>query len=389
MLSLASRPGTLSFALGLPAPELFPKADLSRAAAAVLEDDPLSLQYTPPLERLKEHVVQLMVRRGISCSVGQVFLTAGAQQGLSLLARLLLEPGSRVAIEQLTYTGFRQVLEPFSPELVGVPTCADDGMDVDTLASDLATKRRPALIYVIPEGHNPLGVSLGVEKRARLALLAARYGVPVIEDDAYGFLQYGNDMTIPLRAHDTDWVCYVGSFSKILAPGLRQGWLVVPEEFGVKLSIAKESNDLNTATLAQRILCAYLDTGLLPMHMERLRCEYRARRNAMLQALEAHFPEGARWRSPEAGVFVWVELPSNVQIEEVLKLAVEEEQVAFLPGHAFSAHGADATHCMRLNFSYSPVPAIEEGIYRLSRAVDRALHNSRRWSGTRRDNEKS
>jgi 2-aminoadipate transaminase len=376
MLSVSARPEILSFALGLPAPELFPIADLARAATAVLSD-PMALQYSPPIARLKDHVCALMAARSVSCTPAQVFLTAGAQQGMSLLTRLLLEPHSRVIVETLTYTGFRQVLEPFAPEIVEVPTSADEGIDTDALARVLAHGPRPALIYAMSHGHNPLGISMPAEKRARLVELAAHYGVPVIEDDAYGFLQYGDAAAAPLRALDGRWVCYVGSFSKILAPGLRQGWLVVPESWMAALSIAKESSDINTRTFNQLVLTTYLETGLLPGHVDMLRREYRSRRDAMLHALRLHLPEGARWRTPTAGLFVWIELESRVCTDELLRLALEREHVAFLPGRAFSASGAEGAHCMRLNFSRLPVHDIEEGIRRLGRAVNDAPRRAR------------
>ncbi|HEU0052146.1 MAG TPA: PLP-dependent aminotransferase family protein, partial [Longimicrobium sp.] len=250
MLSLTARPGVLSFALGLPAPELFPRDEVARAATRVLAEEPGSLQYAPPLARLREQVVALMAERGVACAPEQVFLTAGAQQGMSLLARLFLQPGGRVVTERLTYTGFRQVLEPFSPSLAQVDTDPADGMDVDALARLLAHGPRPALIYAMPRGHNPVAAGMSAEKMERLAALAARHGVPVIEDDAYGFLQYGPAMRAPLRALDAEWVCYAGSFSKIMAPGLRQGWLVVPPSLVPRLAIAKEAADIDTATLA-------------------------------------------------------------------------------------------------------------------------------------------
>ena len=376
MLSLASRPGTLSFALGLPAPELFPRADIAAAAASVLEGDPLSLQYTPPLARLREQIAEVMERRGAPCSPRQVFLTAGAQQGMSLLARILLEPGGAAVTERLTYTGFRQVLEPFQPRVAEVGTDPDDGMDVDALARVLERGPRPSLIYAIPRGHNPLSVGMSREKGERLVALAARHGVPVVEDDAYGFLQYGDRLAPPLRALSPEWVCYVGSFSKILAPGLRQGWVVVPEAFVPRLAIVKESSDIDTATLAQRTLSAYLATGKLEAHVAGLVSEYRRRRDTMLRALEAHLPEGTRWRAPDAGLFVWVELPPDAHAGTVLRLAVEDEGVAFLPGTAFAGGdeetGRSVSHCMRLNFSHSTPDVIEEGVRRLGRAVARA-----------------
>ncbi|HSU17563.1 MAG TPA: PLP-dependent aminotransferase family protein [Longimicrobium sp.] len=370
MLSVGTRPGTISFALGLPAPELFPTEEYGRAAAAVLAEDPRALQYSPPHAPLQAHVAALMAQRGVTCAPEQVFLTTGAQQGIALLARLLLEPGGEIITETLCYTGLQQAVEPFGPRFLTVPSDPETGIDVDAVESLLASGSRPAFLYTVPDGNNPLSLSLSAEKRARLAALAAEHGVPIIEDDPYGFLAYDGPAATPIRALDAEWVLYVGSFSKILAPGLRLGWIVVPEELVPLLAIAKEASDINTATLAQRAAARYLDGGHLAGHLATVRREYRLRRDTMLAALETHFPAGSRWQRPSAGVFVWVELPEGYDTAEVLRAALEQ-RVAFVPGHAFAADGSrTGSNCMRLNFSHSTPQVIEEGIARLGRALE-------------------
>lgn len=369
MLTATVQPGTISFALGLPAPELFPTADFAAAAAHVLAGDERALQYGPHLTPLRRQVVELMKLRGVACLEEQVFLTAGAQQGMSLLAHLLLEPGSTVITEELIYTGFQQVLEPFRPEVLTVPTDPQTGMDVEAVAELLRRGVRPAFIYVITEGHNPLSVSLHPAKRAWLVELAEQYAVPILEDDAYGLLSY-EQAAAPLRALSERWVFYVGSFSKILAPALRAGWVVVPEELILPLSVAKEAADIDTATFAQRVVSAYLDTGRLPAHITTLRHCYRERRDVMLRALEEHFPAEASWREPTGGVFIWLELPAAVDVDELFKTALESEKVAFLPGHAFSIQrNRNQPPSMRLNFSHAPPAQIAEGILRLARVL--------------------
>jgi 2-aminoadipate transaminase len=369
MLAIAARPGLLSFALGLPAPELFPKREVARAAAHVLGYEAHALQYHPPLRSLKERVVELMLRRGVECTPEQVFLTAGAQQGMNLLARLLLDSSSEVLLEEVAYPGFRQVIEPYQPERLTVPTDLSTGMDVDEVESFLEAGARPALIYAVPEGHNPLGVSMSLEKRERLVSLSRRFGVPIVEDDAYGFLSYDGEALPPLRALD-EQVLYVGSFSKILAPALRAGWLVVPESLIPKLSIVKEASDIDTTTFSQRVIDAYLEAGHLPAHLARLRREYGARRDAMLRALEEYFPADCRWAKPSSGVFIWVELPETVDTYELLKTAVETEQVAFIPGSAFyGGPSVCAPRAMRLNFSNCTPERIREGVARLARVL--------------------
>jgi 2-aminoadipate transaminase len=369
MLALASRPGLLSFALGLPAAELFPKEAFAQAVAQVVSTDPVAFQYQPALAGLKSHIVALMQQRGVACREEQVFLTTGAQQAMNLLVHLLLDPGGYVLAEEIIYSGFQQAIAPFEPALLTVPTDLETGIDVGAVEARLSSGPRPAFIYAMSEGHNPLSISMTLEKRTRLVELARQYGVPILEDDAYGFLCYEEHSLPPMRALDDQWVFYMGSFSKILMPALRVGWLIVPEELTTRLSVIKESSDINTSTFTQRAICAYLDAGHLPDHLTRLRGEYRRRRDAMQAALLHYFPREARWKKPTNGMFFWVELPSTVDTGAVLQQAVEQENVAFIPGHAFAVNGSDGSNCMRLNFSNCSPERIEEGIARLGRLL--------------------
>ena len=370
MLAAASRPGVISFALGLPAPELFPINEYEQAVAAVLGSDPRALQYQPPFAPLKSQIVELMRGRGVRCREEQVFLTAGAQQGMNLLVRLLLEPGGQLLMEEVIYPGFQQLVEPFAPDLLLVSTDAEEGMNVDEVEAVLKKGRRPSFIYVIPDGHNPLGVSLSRRKREKLVDLASSYGVPIIEDDAYGFLHYDGPLDPPLRAMDEDWVFYVGSFSKILAPALRVGWIIVPEKLMRPLSVIKEATDIDTATFSQRTVSTYLAAGHLPDHLARLRQEYRIRRETMSDALLEHFPAQSQWQKPKSGLFMWVELPGGLDAGELLQHALKKEQVAFVPGGAFSVNTRwSQRQSLRLNFSHCAPPQIEEGVIRLARAI--------------------
>ena len=374
MLSVASRPNIISFALGLPAAELFPTEAFAKAVTRVLGTDSRALQYGPPFQPLKGQVVELMAARGVACSQEQVFLTAGAQQGMNLLARLLLNQGSQVLVEETIYTGFQQVIEPFEPQILSVSSDPETGMDVDEVESLLAAGCHPALIYAVTEGHNPLAVSLSAAKRVRLVQLAREYRVPILEDDPYGFLYYDEKPLRPMRALDEDWVLYIGSFSKILAPALRVGWIVVPEVLIPKLSIVKEAADIDTSTLTQRSVSAYLSSANVEAHLIGLRREYARRRDAMLNALDNHFGDKARWRKPSCGFFIWVELASEIDTFEMFRIALESEQVAFIPGRAFSVGGSNrANHCLRLNFSNSTTDRIEIGIQRLGRVLNRMV----------------
>lgn len=370
---LISRPGILSLALGLPAQELFPTEAYTRAAVRVLGEDRSALQYGTPSARLKSHVVDLMRARGVICRQEQVFLTSGAQQGMDLLARLLLEPGGQVIVEEATFDGILLAVRPFEPRVLTVPCDPFTGMDVEALERLLGSGADPAFIYTMTEGHNPLGASLSLEKRGRLVEAARRHQVPIIEDDAYGFLTYGDAPPPALRALDDTWVFYVGSFSKILAPALRVGWIIAPAPLVQRLSTIKHGCDLDITTFAQRTVSAYLDDGALPAQIARLRSEYAARRDAMTLALSESLPSSARFHSPQAGMFVWVELEPGTNAADLLEIAVQEERVAFIPGEAFSADGgARARHCIRLSYSSLTPDLIREAVSRLGRVVAKA-----------------
>ncbi|HIP72898.1 MAG TPA: PLP-dependent aminotransferase family protein [Anaerolineae bacterium] len=381
MIAVVSRPGILSFAGGLPDPAFFPAQEYAAALSRVLAEDPKALQYSPPFLPLKQHIVQLMAQRGISCTEEQVFLLTGAQQGLYVLSRLFLNPGSDVLLEEVVYTGIQQAIAPSCPNILAVSTDLAQGIEVDEVEAYLLSGARPAFIYVVPDAHNPLGVSISRERRQRLVELAVQYNVPIIEDDPYGFLQYGNwqsngDLQAPttnlppLRALNNSHVFYIGSFSKILAPALRLGWMVAPEELIPKLTVVKEAADLESSGLTQRAVAAYLDAGHLPGHIAELQGEYGRRRNAMLSALEQYFPATARWTEPQGGMFVWVELAEGVNTRKLLDTAVTEQQVAFIPGFAFAVPGHDAHNCLRLNFSTCAPDLIAEGIKRLAAVIN-------------------
>lgn len=370
MLAVVSQPGILSFAGGLPAPDLFPTADYAAALSRVLQTDPGALQYGPPFLPLKQHIVRLMAERGVECAVEQVFLTTGAQQALDVLTRLLLDTSGQVMLEEMIYTGIRQAVAPCRAEILSVGTDLQSGIEVDEVIEHLENGARPAFLYVIPDAHNPLGVSLSEEKRGRLAEVAAAYNLSIIEDDPYGFLSYDGRCLPPLRAHNRDQVFYVGSFSKIMAPALRLGWLIAPESLMPKLTVIKEAGDLESSALTQRAVSAYLDDGHLPAHLDRLQAEYRTRRDTMLTAMARHFPSNVTWTLPRAGMFIWATLPQHVDAAALLETAIERERVAFIPGHAFAHPSAPARNHMRLNFSNCCLADIEDGIERLGRVLN-------------------
>lgn len=373
ILARTSRPDILSFAIGLTGQDLFPLDGLAASARHVLAADVGALQYRPPPGGLKAQVARLLEARGIHCRPEQVFLTTGTHQSMDLLVRLLLDPGDPVIIERTVYEAFLSVLKVAGGELVTVPSDPRSGIDLDAVEACLAAGARPAFIYTIPCGHNPLGVSMDQGARERLVELARRYAVPVLEDDAYGFLHYGQGVPPAMRSLDEDHVFYMGSVSKILAPGLRVGWIVAPERFLDKLSVLKQVTDSDIGNFSQAVVSRFIEAHSFDEHLDRVRRAYQERRDAMVAALAESFPSGVRWNVPASGMFIWLELPRELDATRLLGPAVEDEKVAFAPGRVFAADGGrHGTHCLRLNFVLHPPDAIREGIARLARAVRRS-----------------
>jgi 2-aminoadipate transaminase len=371
ILGRASRPGVISLAVGLPASDLLPVRQLAACQAHALAD-PAAWQYALPSLPLKRQLVALMASRGVTCAAEQVFLTSGSQQGMDLLARLLVDPGAAVLLEETVYDGILLALCGHAPRLVTVASEPETGMDVAAVEAALTGGVRPRFLYTIPNGHNPLGLTLSAAKRIRLVELARRFAFPVAEDDAYGSLYYGESPPPPMRALEDRWVFYLGSFSKILAPALRIGWLVVPEELIPRLSALKHGADLDTPSIGQHVAAAFLESGALAEHLAALRREYRVRRDTMLQCLAACLPPSVRWNRPESGLFVWVELPRAIDATALLEFAIDSESVAFTPGDVFAAAGhRHARHCLRLCFSSCRPEQIAAGVERLARALER------------------
>lgn len=369
---LASQPGILSLAGGLPASELIPRGAYAAALQDVLAAEDAALQYGQPYEPLRERIVELMRERGIGCAPRQVLLTSGAQQALSLVAQLLMVPGRQVLMEEHVYAGLRQAVLPYRPSILTVRTDLETGFDVDGAWAALAGGAQPAFVYAIADTHNPCGVRLGHEQRARLVALAHRYGVPVVEDDSYGFLHYDQDPLPALRALDHEWVIHVGTFSKIIAPALRLGWLVLPARLASAAGILKEAADLECSALTQRAVARLLQQGFAS-HLERIRAGYRGRRDAMLAALRDHFPESVRWTRPPGGFFVWVELPRRLDGDRVCEEALAEAHVAVVPGSAFAATAPAPANHLRLSFASCAPDEIRTAVERLGRLLKRRL----------------
>ncbi len=363
LVNQVARPGVVSLAGGLPAVELFPSQAYGDVVRRLLAD-PQSMQYVPPFGELKERVVEVMRRRGVDCVAEEILITTGAQQALDVAVRAFVGAGESVAVERFTYTGFREVLAPLQPRLVTLPSSLDDGLDVEALERFLLAGARPRLVYVIPDAHNPLGVSQAPGVRNRLVALAHDYDFVILEDDPYGLLCCDGEFERPLAALDRERVVYAGTFSKILAPALRIGWLRLPPSLVETLAAVKEIGDLECSRLSVLAVARLLEDLDLDRHLEMLRATYRERRNAMLQALADHLPAGCAFTEPGGGMFVWVELPEGMDAERLLERTLAERKIAFVPAAAFvdPADRAACRNAARLSFSRLEPAALREAV---------------------------
>lgn len=384
LLKLTADPEIISFGGGLPAPEVFPIAEIRAAANRVLDEHGRqALQYsnTEGYLPLREMLARHMGRYGIHVTPANILITSGAQQALNLVGKLFINSGDRILTEEPTYLGALQAFTSYQAQYLPV-SIDDDGLRMDKMED--ALRAGPKFMYVLPNFQNPGGVTLSLERRRRLVELAAHYGVPILEDDPYGQLRYEGDHLPALVKLDAELhgsgnggapfrggLIYLGTMSKTLAPGLRIGWVVAPEEVMERLVQMKQGADLHTGTFNQMVAYEAARGGFLDQHVRRIRPIYRERRDAMLAALARHCPPGVRWTRPQGGLFTWVTLPEGQDSTKVLAEALKEK-VAFVPGVPFYPCGG-GERSMRLNFSYCPPDVIEEGISRLGRVLARML----------------
>lgn len=374
LIALANQPDIVSFAGGLPAADCLPLAQVKECVEAVLtRDGSRALQYGPPYAPLREWIAGYMRQRGVACTVENVYITNGAQQGLELVARLLLDEDSPAVLEALTFTGIGQAISARTDDIRTAPVDLKTGVDVEAFEAALRRGPRPRLGVVIPAFHNPLGVSLPLEKRLQLADVAVRRGVPLLEDDPYSALRFAGDDVLPIKAYDeAGIVIYNSSFSKMLAPAMRLGWLVAPADIIARLTVLREAIDLESSQLTQRLAAEFLLRGHLEPHLKRLNATNLERRDALLAALARELGGLAEWTVPEGGLFVWVSLPEGVDTGALFQAALERK-VAYIPGAHFSPHGPGPLNTLRLNYSNATPDRIREGIHRLAEVIKEHL----------------
>ena len=384
ILKVTERPGIISFAGGLPSSKTFPVAEFEAACAQVLKEDPAAaLQYAasegfaPLREMVAEQLRDKAAAAGLNWNVDpeQVLITTGSQQGLDLVAKVLIDTGSKILVESPTYLGAVSAFMPMEPEVVSVAS-DEHGVDINDLRAKAAGAR---FLYVLPNFQNPTGNTMDEARRAALSNAAAELKLPLIEDNPYGDLWFDAPPPAPLSARNPQGCIYLGSFSKVLAPGLRLGFLVAPKAIYPKLLQAKQAADLHSPGFNQRMIAQVMQGGFLDRHVPKIRALYKAQRDAMLDALAQHFgpmPSQASaaaldqrltWNTPAGGMFLWARLPLGMNAVDLLPLAVEQG-VAFVPGAPFYAdHGDDRT--LRLSFVTPSVEDIHRGVAALARAM--------------------
>ena len=378
LLKLLEQPGIVSFAGGIPDPALFPVEEARAAYAAVLADPALAgsgLQYSVSegYLPLRQWIVRHMGRLGVACEVDNIVITAGSQQALDFLGRILLSPGDTALVTAPTYLGALQAFSAYEPRYDELRP--EDGNRTPASYAEAAAGGRVKFAYVVPDFANPTGETLSLPARNRLLDLAAELDVPLIEDAAYAALRFEGAALPPLMRLEVDRrgsieaarSIYCGTFSKVLSPGLRVGWIVAPTAMIRRLVLVKQASDLNNATINQMVMHR-LAERVFDAQVARACAHYRRRRDAMLAALKRHMGRGVGWTEPKGGLFAWVRLPDAIDAARLLERAVAEARVAFVPGAAFF-HDGRGRSALRLSYSLADEAQIEAGIARLARLI--------------------
>jgi 2-aminoadipate transaminase len=385
LLKFTEQPDIISFAGGLPAPEVFPVKEFQEACNAVLaKHGAQALQYstTEGHRPLREMIARHTGRYAVEVSAENILITSGSQQALDFIGRLFINRGDYIVVESPTYLGALQAWNAYGAQYISV-RMDEHGMVVDELEE--ALRKGPKFIYVLPNFQNPSGSTLSLERRQQLVEMADKYGVPIVEDDPYGQLRYEGEHLPsvvyldsqyrgPNGGHYSGNVIYLSTFSKLLAPGLRLAWVIAPPEVIKRLVMAKQAADLHTASFNQYVAYEVGKGGFLDEHVKFIRQVYKERRDVMLEMMDEMFPPEMRWTRPQGGMFLWGIMPEGMDAAEALKVALERK-VAFVPGAAFHANGGGA-NTMRINFSYSSPDTIREGITRLGGVLKELLHKN-------------
>ncbi|MBD3170509.1 MAG: aminotransferase class I/II-fold pyridoxal phosphate-dependent enzyme [candidate division Zixibacteria bacterium] len=372
ILKITSKPNVISFAGGLPAPELFPVEEIKAACQRVLEKyGPPSLQYSLSfgIIELRRWLAEYISKRGFKVEEDEILITGGSQQGLDIIGRVFLEEGAVVLTETPTYLGALQAFDVYQTRYVAVDM-DNDGMIVDQVEEKIK-KHNPRFLYVVPDFQNPSGITMSNERRGDLVQLAQKYNIPIVDDNPYHELRFKGEAPDSLKAVGGDHVIQLGTFSKTISPGLRIGWMCAKREICYAFERLKQGADLHTNTFAQYVVYEYLASGAFEKHVEKIKNAYSERRDVMIKAMEENFPDSVSFTKPDGGLFLWVTLPEHVSATDLLEKAVEKG-VAYVPGNPFFAQGG-GYNTMRLNFSNAQPEKIKEGIESLGEVFKRHI----------------
>lgn len=371
LLALTARPEVISFAGGLPAPELFPVEKMLAATEAVMkEQGRVALQYGPTdgYAPLRQHIVKRMKdKNNIDTDIDHILMTAGSQQGLDYVARLFCNPGDVVIMESPSYLGAINAFNLSQPNYIEIPT-DENGMIMEELEKVLATTDNVKFIYVIPDFQNPTGRTWPMERRQKFMEIINKYEIPVVEDNPYGELRFKGEFLPSLKSMDPkELVIYLGTFSKILAPGYRLGWICARHEYLEKFNLIAQAAVLQTATPSMMVVSKFLDMYDLDEHVATILPVYKHRCDLMMESIAKYFPEEVKYTIPDGGLFTWAELPDYIDTKEIAPQALAQN-VAYVPGASFFPNGGN-NYCMRLNYSCSTDDRIVEGIKRLADVI--------------------
>jgi len=378
LLKFAKTTRLISLAGGFPDPTLFPIEQIREVTDYILKNygsDALQYGETEGLKELREILVKRMNKDGINIGIDNLIISTASQQALDMTAKIFISPKDTIIVESPTYLGALQAFYAFEAEFVGI-NVNDDGIDIEILEDrikDLIFKKgiKPKFIYAIPNFHNPAGVTLTLERRKKLIEISRKYQIPIIEDDPYGEIRFEGESFPSLISLDTSHVIALRTFSKILSPGLRLGWIIGDPEVIRKIVIAKQGEDLASPSLTQYIAYEFLKRGYLEPYLEKVKVEYKKKRDLMIESIIKYFPEEIKFTRPEGGLFIWVICPESINTEELFFEAIKEK-VAYVIGASFYAH-RDVHNCMRLNFSMPSYEQIDEGIKRLGNLFKKKL----------------
>lgn len=371
LLALGADPEVISFGGGYPDPDLFPLDKLSSVyQEVILEEGKKALQYatTEGLPALREKIIKRMARIGIQCTMDEVMMIAGGQQGLDLVSKLFVNEGDAIICESPTFLGALLSFKPYGPKFVSVPL-ESDGMSIDHLEAALKDNPNTKFIYTIPEFQNPTGVTMSLEKRKALMSLANQYDVLILEDSPYRELRYEGDVLPSIKSLDTEGrVIHLGSFSKILCPGLRLGWVVASEAIIGKISMLKLASDTQNSTLNMHAVNRFMDKYDIDSHIEVLKQTYKRKKDLMIDNMRTSFPDAVQYTNPEGGLFSWITFPEGIDTVQLMRETLAEAKVAYVPGLSFFPTKVENNHC-RINYSYMPDEKIEFGIQAIGRIV--------------------